>query len=135
MDCGYIDDGYSEQGFIAADEGIHGPLEFEFRPVLPAQRDRVEQYLNLNPPNPDAFHEAVGKALAGGGKEPARLLKWNLTDRGGQVVAITAANMAKLKPHLFNRLWLVVSGRLASDKRPGAEDEPQKIDVEGEGKN
>ena len=131
----FIDDGYTSDGYIAADEGVHGPLEFTYRPILPGQRDKVNQYLRRDPANYEAFHEAARKALAGTKDTPARLVSWSLKDRSDQPVPITEANVGRIRPRLFDKLWLVVIGELASDKRPGADGEPTKVDLEGDGKN
>lgn len=131
----YIDDGYEEQGYIAADEGVHGPLEFTYRPILPGQRDRVNQFIRRDPANYEAFHEAARKALAGTKDAPARLLTWSLTDRGGQPVAITEVHVGRIKPRLFDKLWLILIGELASDRKPGADGERTKVDLEADAKN
>ena len=108
----YIDDGYTEHGHIAAEERIHGLLDFEYRPALPAVRDRVTAHLLRDPPNYDAYREAVGRAL---GRDPKLLQSWSLVNATGQPVEISEANLKRVKPMLLDKLWAIVSGSRASD--------------------
>lgn len=127
MSCDYIDDGYQEPGYIAAEEGLHGPLEFEFRPILAAQRDRANSLIQREQPQFDRFHEEAGKALAGAVK------RWSITDRSGNPVPITADTLKRIKPRLLDKLWVVCTGAMTSDARPGQAE--HKIDLEADAKN
>jgi hypothetical protein len=131
----FIDDGYTEEGYIKADEGVHGALEFTYRPMLPGQRDKAMQHLRREPADYAAFHEAARKALAGTKDTPARLVSWNLKDRDERPVPITEANVGRIRARLFDKLWFILIGELASDPKPGADGQPVKSDVEGDGKN
>lgn len=126
----FIDDGYTEEGYIANEEGYHGELEFTFRPALPRLADRVTALLMAD--KWEAFWDAAAKALA---SEPKLLQSWSLKGAGGQDVPITAANIQRLKPRLAHKLWSVVSGNRPSDPREGDLPAGGKIDLEGDAKN
>lgn len=116
-----VEDGYTEDGFIAAEEGIHGPLEFTYRPLLTARRDNIARLEG------DAFPNAAAKELA------KQLKKWSAAV-GGKPLPLTEANIRSAKPRLFDKLWLIVAGYRASDPRPDAEP-PAAVDLEADAKN
>lgn len=126
----FIDDGYNEEGYIAAEEGIHGPLEFTFRPAVPKLADRITALLVSE--KWEAFWDAAVKALS---RDPKLLQSWNVTDAAGREMPITEANVLRLKPRLAHKLWAIVSGGRASDKRPDGGPSSGKIDLEGDAKN
>ncbi len=105
----FIDDGYTEPGYIAAVPGFHGALEFEFRPLLAEIRDKLQR-MQLND---------VAKGHKEAREELARSLKdWNLTDRTGAKVKIAPANIARLRPMLQDKLYGILTGQMASDLKP-----------------
>lgn len=99
-----IDDGYTEQGYIAPVEGLHGALEFTFRPILPARRDAV------------ARNDGEGFVTAAA-KELAKAIKSWSASAGGKALPVTEHNIRSAKPRLFDRLWLVVAGYQPSDAK------------------
>lgn len=126
----FIDDGYTEEGYIAAeDSGIHGPLEVSYRPILTAARDGVTKFLTRTPPDYDAYAEAAQKTVA------RNLSAWSLKDKSGNKVTISEANVRRLRPALFDKLWSLMGGMRASDKRPDQVDSPTLVDQEAAAKN
>lgn len=127
----FIEDGYSEQGYIAAIDGIHGALEFEYRPAIGKLADRVTGMIQGDRVNWEAWWEAVGKALA---VDPGLLKSWSLKDAKGNAVPITSANIQRVRQLLIHRLWMIVAGQLPSDRRPDGS-RPRDVDLEADAKN
>lgn len=127
VSCDLIDDGYTENGYIAAEEGKHGELFFEYRPSVPKLADKIGSMI----PDWDRFWPEVAKSLA---RDPHLLLNWSLVDSKGQPAALSELNILKLKPLLAHKLWGVVSGNRASDPRPDGV-QTKKPDFETDGKN
>lgn len=120
----YIDDGYTEDGYIAAAPGFHGPLEFTYRPALAETRDKLNR----------AGQADVAKGHKEARDELAQLIKkWSLVDRAGAEVKCTPANLARLRPMLQDKLYGIVTGQIASDKQDtdqpsDAEDKPHIVE-------
>ena len=127
----FIDDGYEEEGYIAAVDGVHGPLEFKYRPALGKLADKVLALIQGERPNWDAFWAETTKALA---RDPHLLKSWSETDRHGQPVPITEANLMRVRDVKFHKLWGVVSGSRPSDTRPDGT-KPRQPDLEADSKN
>src|SRR5437773_1206560 len=65
----YIPDGYTATGYIEASEGKHDALAFAFRPMLPEERDAVEEVLAIRPAR------EVSQVVAGAGGRPKKLIR------------------------------------------------------------
>jgi hypothetical protein len=113
-----IDDGYDEPGFIAEVPRLFPALRFTYRPMLPEQRDFVLRQLNKL--TPEQYSLRVCAEIA------ARVKSWNATGRAGAVVPINVASVRTLWGPLFDRLFAVISGDMASDVDPEASPEDQQ---------
>lgn len=118
---GYLNDGYSEMGFIAAAPGLYPALTFTFRPMLPA--DYAAMLGVLTSDRYVQIRKDMAAAIA------KRVSEWDLRDRQGQAVPITTDAILYLKEPLLVRLFNIVSCRQPSDEQ----DSP--IDLEGDAKN
>ncbi len=107
----YIDDGYTEDGYIAAIPGLHGEFRFTFRPMLVAERSTVlgKHVLDLPESQQDI---TFAKAMA------SRLKSWSLVDKNGKPVPINQDVAMRLKPALFRRLFAIIAGTEAADPDP-----------------
>jgi hypothetical protein len=126
----FIEDGYQESGYIAAVDGVHGPLEFEFRPALVKTADKITGLIQGSNPNWESFADAAAKALA---RDPGLLKSWSLKDSRGGEVKITEANCLRVRNQLFHKLWMIVAGQMPSDPRDGTQKPPH--DLEADTKN
>ncbi len=117
----FIDDGYTENGHIDAEAGIHGPLDFEYRPMVPQVQART-----LAKKDGDEFINAMSKELAG--EKDALVKSWSLMNSKKESVPVTEANIKRLRPRLYDKLWQVVAGVRASDGG-------KPLDLEGDRKN
>lgn len=108
----FIDDGYTQDGFIAGVAGIHGPLKFTYRPMLPETRDRL---LRSQQRDVAVGHKEAREELA------KSVVTWDLKDRAGTAVPKTAANIGRLRPLLQDKLFSIVAGQMASEQDPHSE--------------
>jgi hypothetical protein len=106
----YIPDGYTERGHIDAAEGLHGPLSFSFRPMLPEERDAVDEVLATRPAREGAQLVAAAVTHA--------LVEWDLRDEHGCPVAVGLDYVRRLRPALLDKLFAVICGRTPSDTPP-----------------
>ena len=102
----FISDGYTETGFIAAVDGLHGELRFTFRPMLPEEVDEVQAVLDQE--HVARSHEIIRGVLV------RHIKSWS------DGLPVTADSLRTIRPSLWNRLYLIVSGRQASDPDPKA---------------
>lgn len=109
----YIPDGYTEGGYISPADGFHGPLRFEFRPMLVDERALLYGEAIKRLPE-DAQLKKRAQAVA------SRIKSWSLLDAAGQAVPVNVDRLLRLKPELFYKLLNVVIGLEASDVDPEA---------------
>ena len=102
----FIDDGYTQAGFIAAREGMHDDLRFTYRPMLPEEVDKVQAVLERE--DVAASHAAIRGVLL------EKLKSWS------DELPVTADSLRRLRPALWNRLYLIAAGRQPSDPDPKA---------------
>lgn len=106
----YIPDGYTESAYIRAVPRLYNELRFEFRPLLVDQRNIIADAAQKAPP--DKADRILAAAVA------KRLVSWSLVDSQGNGVPIGEANVLRLKPALFSRVYFIVAGTDASDDDP-----------------
>lgn len=122
MAVGFIDDGYSESGFIAEEPGLYPAVTFTFRPMLPTE---YGQFLGrLANDNEEKARHEMARWIS------TKLVEWDLRDSRGNTVEITPQNVVRIKEPLLVRLWRIVSCRDASDS-PGS----KRPDMESDSKN
>lgn len=110
METNFIDDGYTQQGYIAEVPGLHGPLRFEFRPFL--VEERAALFASLDKMSRDAYERKCGHAVAD------RLVAWDVTDRNGKPVEITGPNVLRLRPTVEDKLLSIMLGVKPTDIDP-----------------
>lgn len=110
--CVYIDDGYTLEGFIAAERAAHGALRFTYRPLL--VRPRVKAITKIaETQDPSEREEYAAGVVA------KQITNWSFTDRAGKSVPISAdAMLDHMEPRLYHKLRDVVLGLSASDEDP-----------------
>lgn len=137
----FINDGYTLQGYIAADEpdGNFDPmfvaLSFEYRTASKAEVDaldtRIRRALNIGPDLIARDEEGAIKAVQLGNEFMAAHVKsWDYRDPANHKPDTSAASMGKIyPPQLRERLYLILRGDRRVDKRP-AETGDQPTDAE-----
>jgi hypothetical protein len=128
--CDFIDDGYTEEAYIAARAGFYGEHRFKYRPMLAkataAMAEKADR--SLDGSIADDRADAIAK----------HLLLWDMRDSKGSLVPITAANLKRLKPTLFMRLFNLLAGYDPSDADPTAPDPAADVErksLEADAKN
>jgi hypothetical protein len=111
----FIDDGYTEQGYIAEAPLVHTAVRFEFRPALSHERAEVHHRKVFEMPPEKRF------ALYAREVEK-RIAKWDLTCNG-EPLPIKAAKAVRIKPDLLEKLINVITGVAPSDVDPEWSDE------------
>lgn len=126
----FIDDGFSEDGYIAAAEGFHGPLKFKYRPAMAQLVDKATAMSGRD--EWDKFWDVVPKALA---RDPKLLIEWDELDSKGQPVQITETNIKRIREVKIHKLWNIVAGLRASDPLPDGTKVGRTVDLENDSKN
>lgn len=103
----YIEDGHTLKGFVAEVPGLHGPLCFEYRPLLKVERSIVYDKIKRLPPA--AAEEESDRVLA------SRLVDWDLVTTQGEAVPRTKEHVAKLQSVLSSKLFAIVTGVAPTD--------------------
>jgi len=117
---------YTEPGYIAAEQGLYDdPLRFTFSPLIPEERG--EHLDKVDAVNGTGKKQQVYAALIA-----ERLKTWSLVDGHGDAVELRPANILRLKPALFSRLYAIVLGVQASDLDPQWEPEKKQASTEVE---
>lgn len=122
----FLDDGYTEAGYLKAVDGIHGCLEFEYRPALVKTADRITGLIQGERPDWERFADSAAKAMA---TDPGLLKSWSMKNRKGESVPITVDNLLRVRNQLFHKLWMVIAGQMPSDGQPS------KPNLEADAKN
>ena len=116
------DDGYTLDGYIKADPGIHGEHRFKYRPILHADR-----YV---------YTDEFGKKTP---REAARLMyailakhikSWDVKLPGGDTAPLNVETMRLVVPNLIERFYAIVAGRVPSDVNPDAVPDTDETDAE-----
>lgn len=112
--CAFIDDGYTEDGYIVEEPGLYPAVRFRFRPMLATEYGAMLVTLVTNqfPKIRKDMAEAVSQ----------RVKEWDVVDRHNQPVLISTANLLKIKDPLLAKLFRIVSCQEASDQCDEAPD-------------
>jgi len=104
----YIPDGYIEEGYIRAAAGLHGSVRFTFRPMRVVEQAALFGQRMLSLPE-ELQDRRCADVLC------SHLISWSVVDANGRTLELTAENILRLKPALFQRLLAIVSGIEPSD--------------------
>lgn len=112
MPSDFIDDGYTESFYVAAVPGLHGALGGQMRPLVPREVSRAIHHCQQHEDNPEQVDLLCARVIA------EKLISWDLRDRHGRPIAISEANVLRMRASLMNKLWGIVLGTRASDQDP-----------------
>lgn len=122
---GYIHDGYTMSGFIAAVPRLYPALRFSYRPVLSQNRAVIfRQIASANDPRRE--ESLAAQAIK------SQLVGWDLKDQKDEPVAIEVSNILRMQPRLMNRLFRIVMGDEPGDEDPALADEQRDGAAESE---
>jgi hypothetical protein len=111
MTCGFIEDGYTLDGFVKESPGIYGAVRFKYRPLTVEQRVRLfENWATL--PALDQISRTTS-ALA------KQIVQWDMKDAKGRPIACNEPrSFRRLSPPLHERLLDIVCGINSPDSDP-----------------
>lgn len=100
MPSAFIDDGYTLEATLEA-TNFHPAVSITYRPMLRSERIRLIEKSARAVDDKQAVEasNAVSESLA------KHLVKWDVTNSRGEPVQITADNMQKIEPHLFEKIY------------------------------
>lgn len=121
----YFPDGYTQSSYIAAVPRLHDELRFAYRPVLIEERNELAAL--AQGPSRTSYARHAAALIA------ERLIEWNLRDAAADPLEVTATNILRLHPQLFQKLLDVVLGLSPSDIDPTwSEEQTERIVEERE---
>lgn len=111
----FLGDGYDLEHTIPAVAGRWPAVRLRYRPLSADEESAVFAKKALEPATP--IVRLYAECFAGNLRErqPAKLLGWDLQDRNGQPVAITAENLRRLTPQFFDALKVVIDGSVPTE--------------------
>ncbi|WP_417390218.1 hypothetical protein [Gimesia sp.] len=118
----YIDDGYSEEGFIKEVPGIHQACRFKYRPIMPGEyREALHHWSEISAAEKSTrINETIVKLLE----------SWDLEFKS-KILPIDVATLERLKQPFVDRLFNVVTGSDISDK----DEQKKQVSKEKDAKN
>lgn len=108
----FILDDTVDEGYIAAVEDLHGELSFEYRPLRVMEIAKITALASNRSIAIGEVHREMQKLAA------ESIKSWSLRQRDGGVLPITAENVGRIKPAIYDKLWLILVSERASDMRP-----------------
>ena len=118
----FIDDGYTIDGYVKEDKGIHGAVGFMFRPALPSERAKVlggwKSPKGDDKPKPADDESNIGlqaDAIV------AHLASWDVVNSKGEPVTLNKENVRRLHPSILTKLFYRVLGMDRRDDRESDE--------------
>lgn len=111
----FLGDGYDVEYTIPAVPGRWPAVRIRYRPLSADEESSIFARKNLDPAAP--IVRLYAECFAGSLKDrvPAKLLGWDLKDRDGKAVPISADNLRRLTPQFFAALQTVIDGSLVLD--------------------
>lgn len=103
----FLGDGYDEVATIPARPGSWSEVRISYRRLSADENSEVQAKCRLFPHISRARHYAESFA--------AKITDWNLLDRDGKKVAISAENLSRLDVDFFDLLTEYLLGTLPSD--------------------
>ena len=103
----YIEDGYTEEGFIKEVPGIHEAVRFKFRPVLASkQRETLDRWHEIKS---EVKSERINNLI----KE--QLVEWDLTFNK-KLLPIETKILERLKQPVVDRIFNIITSTDKSDE-------------------
>lgn len=97
----YFDDGYTQELTVDATQW-HPAVSVTYRPMVRSEYARHNAAMAKCDSDLEKMERQAAAALAG------QLKSWDLTDRDGKEVSISADTVSRIEPHLFGTLYEAV---------------------------
>ena len=118
-----IRDGYTQRGYIAAVDGLHDAVQFEYRPMLPEEVEFTEAEVNRIGGDPKKAVRLVAAQVQ------RHLVSWDQKDADAKDADITFDNVRRLRYPVLNKLYKIIAGLVASDPLPGGTERDERDEV------
>ncbi len=125
MASAFIDDGYTASKTFDgeyAGEKFHDAVRVTFRPLTSRGVHQLAGRLSRAVGDGSDEKKIAAGADLGDKAIASQLVEWDLTDRGGHAIPITAENVGKLESHLRGSLLTLIMGGISPDE-PVSEDD------------
>lgn len=107
----YIRDGFTQCGYIAPIDRLHGELRFSFRPMLPEEVAAMDMFRSNFEREPAKVIAKVTAVCA------SKLIAWSEV-ADGTPIPINEISIKRLRPQVLTKLFNIISGDRASDEDP-----------------
>lgn len=121
---GYIDDGYTVDGYIAGVERLHPPCRFKYRQMLVKDRGK---YLQQMAEGTGESAEILGAKICA-----KHLQQWDIKDRAGRTVPISPDACLRVQPQLAKKIFSIIIGERSSDPDPNELEEDSESGKDSE---
>ncbi|WP_397570663.1 hypothetical protein [Schlesneria sp. T3-172] len=136
MPATYIDDGYTrDDGYIASaepaksGERLHDSLSFSYRYATRMEVIKHDAECRIAMKNEETDPTCALQAESLACKFVAEHVSdWDLTNRSGQGVPVSADACARMKSQVFSKLYSIIRGSMVSDPKPAEENDGQSPD-------
>jgi len=104
----YIDDGYTEQGYLQEVRGIHQACRFTYRPVMPGDmRETLHHWAEISATEKtERIYETLRK----------HLIKWDF-EYDKKILPIEVVTLERLKQPFVDRIFNIITCSDISDER------------------
>lgn len=111
----YIDDGYTQHAYVAPIHNLHPEARFSFRPVPILMQARINKQLV------EAGEDAEKREWIAAQWISQQMVQWDIKKPDGDLINHRQiAEVLKVRPILFIRIWRIVSGDDGGDIDPKA---------------
>lgn len=112
-----IEDGYTKRAYIAAKEGLHEGIEFEFRPMLPEANEDLETILKKFEGSKAV--RSIAKAIVD------HVTEWSEVDKDGKPRKVTFEDVCRLPKEILRDMRHIIQGTWPGDPIPDPSKEEQ----------
>lgn len=112
---GFISDGYTQDGYIAAERGLYEDFNFEFRPMTRTEIAILSKDI-LKESNPQQQEFIAAKTVR------KHIMSWDLKDERDEIVSLNTENIRRMHPMLFSRVYQILQGNDVGDVKPNDSD-------------
>ena len=119
----YIHDGYTINGYIAAEPRLYPAIRFVYRAMLNQNRSVIYRQIE------QTADARKGESIAAAAIK-SQLVSWDVVDHESKCIPIEVPHILRLQPILFQRLFRVITGSSPSDEDPDEQADEQAEDAE-----
>lgn len=106
----YIGDGFDLEGEIPELPGRYSAVKIRYRPLSADEESLIFSTIRQQPA--ESVTKIYAATFAGTREQPGNLRAWDLKDHKGNKVEITAENIGRLAPPVFDALKCLLDGTI-----------------------